>query len=208
MDLTSIIIILVILLFSVVLHELSHGVVANRLGDDTARLAGRLTLNPIPHLDLFGSILLPLFLFLVHSPILFGAAKPVPVNFFNLRNPKRDMALVSLAGPGTNFVLAIAFAIPIRLGFLAPSGLGYNILLEAVILNLVLGIFNLLPLPPLDGSKVLASFLSDEMMYRILAWERYGFILIILFLYLGLINSILLPLLAVLSKILLGFSIF
>lgn len=207
MDFSSIIITLIILLFSVVLHELSHGVVADRKGDHTARYAGRLTLNPLPHLDLFGSILLPLFLFLVNSPILFGAAKPVPVNFFNLRSPKRDMALVSLAGPGTNFILALAFALPIRLGLIASGGLGYEILSQAAVLNLVLGTFNLLPIPPLDGSKVLASFFSDEMMYRILSWERFGFLLIILFLYTGIIQTVMIPLLLLLSKVFLGFSI-
>lgn len=204
MDFSSIIIGLTILLFSVVLHELAHGVVADRLGDSTARLAGRLTLNPIPHLDLFGSILLPLFLFLVQSPILFGAAKPVPVNFFNLRNPKRDMALVSLAGPGTNLLIAIAFAIPIRFGLLAESSAVFEIFFQAVMLNLSLAIFNLLPIPPLDGSKVFASLFSDEMMYRILAWERYGFILIILFLYLGILRLVVLPILIFLGRIFLG----
>ena len=207
MDIGSIIITLLILLFSVVIHELSHGVVADRLGDHTARLAGRLTLNPIPHLDLFGSILLPLFLFMVNSPIIFGAAKPVPVNFFNLRNPKKDMALVSLAGPGANFFLAMALAIPIRFGLIEKTAAGYDILLQAVILNIVLGVFNLLHIPPLDGSKVFASFFSDEMMYRILAWERFGFILIILFLYLGLINLVLLPAVIALSRLFLGFSV-
>lgn len=207
MDIGSIIVTLIILLFSVVLHELSHGVVADRLGDSTARFAGRLTLNPIPHLDLFGSILLPLFLFLVQSPIIFGSAKPVPVNFFNLRNPKRDMALVSLAGPATNFVLALIFALPIRLNLLSSSSIGYNILLQAAVLNLVLGIFNLMPIPPLDGSKIFASFFSDEMMYRILAWERFGFVLIILFLYLGLINTILIPILLFFSRLFLGFPV-
>jgi Zn-dependent protease len=208
MDLWSIVITLVILLFSVVLHELCHGVVADYLGDHTARWAGRLTLNPLPHLDLFGSVLLPAFLFLVHSPILFGSAKPVPVNFFNLRNPKRDMALVSLAGPGANFLLALAFALPIRLGLVAESSFAYGILLQGTILNLGLGIFNLVPIPPLDGSKVVASLFSDEIMYKIFSLERYGFILIILFLYLGLINAVLVPILSVLSKLFLGFSIF
>lgn len=207
MDLGTIFITLVILLFSVVIHEVSHGIVANRLGDDTARLAGRLTLNPLPHLDLFGSILLPLFLFMANSPVIFGSAKPVPVNFFNLKNPKRDMALVSLAGPGANFVLALAFALPIRFGLISSDTIGYEVLLQAVLLNLVLGIFNLIPIPPLDGSKVFASFLSDEMMYRILAWERFGFILIILFLYTGLIHSVLVPILVILSRIFLGFSV-
>ena len=208
MDIGSIIITLLILLFSVVIHELCHGIVAVKLGDHTARLAGRLTINPLPHLDLFGSILLPLFLFLVQSPIIFGAAKPVPVNFFNLRNPKRDMALVSLAGPGANFFLALAFAAPIRLGIMEPGIAGYGILVQAVVLNLVLGIFNLLPIPPLDGSKVFANLFSDEVMYRILSFERFGFILIILFLYLGLLNAVLVPAIAGLSKLFLGFSIF
>jgi Zn-dependent protease len=207
MGIESIIITLLILLFSVVLHELSHGVVADRLGDSTARYAGRLTLNPLPHLDLFGSILLPLFLFVAGSPVIFGSAKPVPVNFFNLRNPKRDMALVSLAGPGANFILAIAFALPIRLGLIAAGTAGYEIFLQVTTLNLVLGIFNLLPIPPLDGSKIFAAFLSDEMMLKILAWERFGFILIILFLYLGIIQGILVPLLNLLSKIILGFPV-
>lgn len=207
MDPESIIITLVILLFSVVIHELSHGVVADRLGDNTARFAGRLTLNPLPHLDLFGSILLPLILFLANSPIIFGAAKPVPVNFFNLKNPKRDMALVSLAGPLANFVLAIAFAVPFRFGLLAQGSFAYDILLQAVILNLGLGIFNLLPIPPMDGSKVVASFFSDAAMYRLLAWERFGFILIILLLYLGIIHRILVPALIFISKLLLGFSV-
>lgn len=207
MDIGSILITLIILLFSVVLHELSHGVVADRLGDHTARLAGRLTLNPLPHLDLFGSVLLPLFLFLVGSPIIFGAAKPVPVNFFNLRDPKRDMALVSIAGAGANFVLALAFALPIRLGLLGEGDPGFGVMLQAVAMNLILGIFNLIPIPPLDGSKILASFLSDDMMYRILSWERFGFLLIILFLYTGLIHRILVPALDFASRLFLGFSV-
>ena len=203
----GIIITLIILLFSVVLHELAHGVVADKLGDHTARFAGRLTLNPLPHLDPFASILLPLFLFWAGSPILFGSAKPVPVNFFNLKNPKRDMALVSLAGPATNFILAVAFALPVRLGQISFGQPGYDILLTAVSLNLGLGIFNLIPIPPLDGSKVFTSFFSDERMYRILAFERYGFILIIAFLYLGLIDTIVVPIFRGLSQLLLGFSL-
>lgn len=207
MDISGIVITLIILLFSVVIHELSHGVIADKLGDSTARFAGRLTLNPIPHLDPFASIMLPLFLLAVGSPVVFGAAKPVPVNFFNLRNPKRDMALVSLAGPFANFVLALSFAMPIRLGLLNQGDMGYRVVLQAVLLNLVLGIFNLLPIPPLDGSKVFASLFSDQMMYRILAWERFGFLLIVLFLYLGIINLVLVPLLNILSRIFLGFPV-
>lgn len=191
MDFGSIIITLIILLFSVVLHELSHGVVADRLGDHTARLAGRLTLNPLPHLDLFGSILLPFMMwFATQGKFTFGMAKPVPVNFLNLRNPKRDMVLVSLAGPGANIFLVLAFAIPLRLGLIDMNTYPGAILLYAVWINLLLAIFNLLPIPPLDGSKVLAGLLSDEAMYKLLAWERYGFVLIIGLLFLGVLNFI------------------
>lgn len=164
-------------------------------------------MNPLPHLDPFGSILLPLFLFMVNSPIIFGSAKPVPVNFFNLRNPKKDMAYVSLAGPLTNFAIAIAFAIPIRFGLIVKGALGYDIMLEAVIMNLVLGIFNLIPIPPLDGSKIFASLFSDAMMYRILSMERFGFLIIVLFLYTGLVQAILVPLLRIVSSVLLGFGV-
>lgn len=202
----EIVITLLILLFSAVIHEVCHGIMALRLGDDTAKLAGRLTLNPIPHLDPFASVLLPLFLVWAGSPIIFGAAKPVPVNFFNLRNMKRDMALVSLAGPGSNFILALIFAIPIRMG-LADGGIASLILMQAVVLNLILGIFNLLPIPPLDGSKIFASFLPSNMMYRILEWERFGFLIIIFLLFTGIIHSVLLPVLNFFSQILLGFSI-
>lgn len=204
----ELVITLLILLFSAVIHEVCHGVMAYRLGDDTAKMSGRLTLNPIPHLDPFASILLPLFLVWAGSPIIFGSAKPVPVNFFNLRNPKRDMALVSLVGPASNFLLALAFAIPIRFGLVDSSTFGYTILLQAVILNLSLGIFNLLPIPPLDGSKIFASFLPGNMMYQILSLERFGFILIILFLYTGIIHSVLIPILNLFAQLLLGFSIF
>ncbi len=205
-DPISIAIFLFILLFSVIFHEVAHGVMAEKLGDPTAREAGRLTLNPIPHIDLFGSILLPIFLLLIHSPILFGAARPVPVDYRNLRNLKRDMILVSLAGVATNFLLAIIAAVVYRL---TPnlSDMGQMLLIETVSLNLVLGLFNLIPIPPLDGSKVLASlfgFLDRRWMYAMLSLERYGFIILIIFLYTGLIQTILLPPLGFLLKLLLG----
>jgi Zn-dependent protease len=195
MDPINIIIFVAILLFSVIFHEIAHGLVAEKLGDPTAREAGRLTLNPIPHIDLFGSILLPIFLLAIHSPILFGAAKPVPVDYRNLRNLKRDMFLVALAGPATNFVLAMLAAVVFRL---APtiSTMGQTLLIETISLNLVLCFFNLIPIPPLDGSKILASlfgFLDREWMYRLLALERFGFIILIIFLFTGLVQSILLP---------------
>lgn len=206
MDPTTIAVFIFILLFSVIFHEVAHGLMADRLGDPTARYAGRLTLNPIPHIDLFGSILLPVFLLLIHSPILFGAAKPVPVDYRNLRNLKWDMILVSLAGPATNFLLAIIAAIVFRL---TPglSVMGQNLLLQTITLNLVLGLFNLIPIPPLDGSKVLASllgFLDRGWMYTILSFERFGFILVILLLYTGVLNAVLFPALTFCLNILVG----
>lgn len=195
----TILITLIILLFSAIVHEVSHGLMAEKLGDDTAREQGRITLNPIPHIDPFASILLPLLLLSVGSPIIFGAAKPVPVNFNNLRPRKLGMALVSLAGPLSNFILAIIFVIPLKLGLVnAISG---PILIQAIILNLVLGTFNLIPIPPLDGSKILASLAPDEWMYKILSYERWGFILVLVFLYLGILNRILEPVIVVFSRI-------
>lgn len=187
----EIIITLTILLFSAVVHEVAHGLMAEKLGDDTAREEGRITLNPIVHIDPFGSILLPAMLIAAGSPIVFGAAKPVPVNFNNLRNPKIGMALVSLAGPLSNFALAILFLIPIKLGLV--NFISGPILVKAILINLVLGVFNLIPIPPLDGSKILASFLPTEAMNWILDKERYGFILVIIFLYAGVLDRILFP---------------
>lgn len=198
-DVIDILILFGILIFSAMVHEVMHGVVAEYFGDDTARREGRITLNPISHIDLFGSILLPLTLLFVNSPVIFGSAKPVPVNFNNLKDPKRDMALVSLAGPLSNVLLAILFVIPIKLG--VTNEVSYPILIQAIQLNLVLGAFNLIPIPPLDGSKILASFTSDKFMYWILSLEQYGFFIILLFLMSGLFNVILLPVIAVFSQI-------
>jgi len=195
----EIIITFAILLFSAIVHEVSHGLMAEKLGDDTAREEGRITLNPIPHIDLFGSILLPLLLLLAHSPIIFGAAKPVPVNFGNLKNPKTGMALVSLAGPASNFILAIIGAVIIKVGI--ANSVAYPILIQFIFINLVLGTFNLVPIPPLDGSKILASFAPDKWMYKILDLERYGFILVLIFLYLGVLERILFPVIKVFNNI-------
>lgn len=190
---------LIILLFSAIVHEVSHGIVAEKLGDSTARDEGRITLNPIPHIDPFGSILLPALLLFVGSPIVFGAAKPVPVNFDALRPRKLGMALVSIAGPASNFILAALMILPLK--FNLVSGVMADIWLRAVVINLVLGTFNLLPIPPLDGSKILASLLPDNIMYWILSMERYGFFIVIIFLMLGILDKILVPVITLFFKL-------
>lgn len=150
-----------------------HGKVADRLGDPTARLAGRLTLNPIPHLDPIGSVLVPLFLILTNAGILFGWAKPVPIDPFNLKNPRRDSALTALAGPGSNLLIAIIFSILVRFGILT------SLFVPIVFLNVILGLFNLIPIPPLDGFKVVGGLLSDKHADEWYQLERYGFIFLI-----------------------------
>ncbi|OGH21244.1 MAG: hypothetical protein A2958_01975 [Candidatus Levybacteria bacterium RIFCSPLOWO2_01_FULL_38_13] len=172
MDLTSGLIILVILIFSAILHEIAHGFVAERLGDPTARLAGRLTLDPRKHIDPFMSILLPLILIVSGSPVIFGAAKPVPVDPFNLREGRKDLALVSLSGPLTNIFIAVVVSLIIKIMFLinGPLFLSENSFLPSVYfilhmiarLNLLLAVFNLLPIPPLDGSKIFALLLPEK----------------------------------------------
>lgn len=187
----SAVITLAILLFSAILHEIAHGYVAERLGDPTARLAGRLTLNPKNHIDPIMSIALPLILLISGSPIIFGAAKPVPVDPFNLRDGRKDLALVSLAGPLTNVALAIVASLILRTippspdlilnTFLPLETLvkwGYLILATVVHLNLLLAIFNLLPIPPLDGSKIFALLLPEKLANVFLSLGSIGIFII------------------------------
>lgn len=182
MDATNAVFYIVILVMSIVIHEVSHGFIAEYFGDQTARFAGRLTLNPLKHLDLFGSILLPVFLVLSHSPFLFGWAKPVPYNPNNLRNEKWGTIAVASAGVLANLSIAIIFGIVIRLtsGFSLPASF-YFITSTIVIVNLALGIFNLVPIAPLDGSKILFSFLPQSLKRLILPYEQYSLILLIIF---------------------------
>ena len=182
-------IVIPILVYSAILHEIAHGYVADRLGDPTARLMGRLTLDPRPHIDPFLSILLPLLLYLT-SPIIFGGAKPVPVDPFNLKDGRKDIALVSLAGPLTNIVLAVLASIILKIFFVdmslasisASSFIGF-ILATIVQINVLLAIFNLLPIPPLDGSKVFALVLPEHIADTYLSFSSFG-TLILLFLLL------------------------
>ncbi len=171
-----------ILVMSIVIHEISHGFVAEYYGDKTARHAGRLTLNPIKHLDLFGSILLPAFLVLTKAGFLFGWAKPVPYNPDNLSDRKWGTFWVASAGVISNFFIAIIFGLIIRLSLgVVDSAPFYFITSSIVIVNLALGIFNLLPVPPLDGSKILFTLLPYSYRGVINFIEQYGLVLLLVF---------------------------
>lgn len=186
------------LLIGVILHEYMHGRVADWRGDHTARNAGRLTLNPIPHIDPFGSILVPLVLIVIRSPIVFGYAKPVPINPFFLKKPKRDMVLIALAGPLTNFSIAFAIAIIGLIvhqlgvhttvvnaqGFVEISEV-FKALIFMAEVNIFLGVFNLIPVPPLDGSHILEYFLPPLWAKRYDQIAPFGFVIILGFLILA-----------------------
>ena len=184
---------LIILLFSIILHECAHGLAAEHHGDPTAREAGRITLNPIPHLDPIGSILLPgimILMSLFGAPaVIFGWARPVPINPYNLNDPKRDMMWIGLAGPATNFSIALLLALLFRL-FAFPASLAAIILFYGVTINLLLAIFNLIPIPPLDGSRILTGILPEEYSYRLSRIEPFGFIILIILLISGIFNIV------------------
>ena len=193
---------LVVLILSIVFHEIAHGYVAYRLGDPTAKAANRLTLNPLRHVDPFGSVLLPLILVMTNSPVLFGWAKPVPVNPGYFRDVKKGMMLVGVAGPASNLVLASAAALVFRV--LGPDGLIGLFLVQVCIINVVLALFNLIPVPPLDGSRVVVGFLPAELARSYLRLEPYGFLIIFGLLWVGALNYVLWPLAGVLLRVLLA----
>ena len=175
---------IIVLVFSAILHEVAHGYVADRLGDPTARLMGRLTLNPIPHIDPFLSIALPLLLVITGSPVIFGGAKPVPVDPYNLRDGRKDLALVSLAGPMTNVLLAVIAALLLHMTQAIPSFTGsianvVTLLLMTIVqYNILLAIFNLLPIPPLDGSKIFSLVLPEREAAAFMSLGQIGMIIL------------------------------
>jgi Zn-dependent protease len=167
---------------AITLHEAAHGWVADRLGDDTARRLGRVSFNPVRHIDPFGTFMLPGILLLLNAPFLFGWAKPVPVAFHRLRHPKRDMVWVALAGPGINLALALAAGLVLQpLGQLHANAFTlwlWENLKNAIFANVVLACFNMLPIPPLDGGRVLTGLLPRELAWRFAGIERYGLLII------------------------------
>ncbi len=209
-----------IILMSIVIHEVSHGFAAYLLGDDTAKRAGRLTFNPLRHIDTFGTIILPILLLIFsRGGFTFGYAKPVPINPYNFRNYKKDTALTAAAGPASNFVIAIVLSLLLRLIMrnIDPytplsqiSTFFMRLLYTAIMINLLLGLFNLIPFPPLDGSKVLGAFLSDEMYFKYTAQERKGMMIFMIIIFasyifnLNIIGGLIFPPLKFIMKILTG----
>ena len=192
---------IIVLVFSAIIHEYMHGWMADRLGDSTAKDAGRLTLNPIPHLDLFGSILLPAMLVLSNVGFVFGWAKPVPFNPYNLSDKKYGSAKVALAGPFGNLIVALFFGLILRFINLPSQELA---MLFAMIvqINLLLMVFNLVPIPPLDGSKVIMPFLPASIQENMIKLEKYGMFIVLLFIMFGF--SIVIPIINFLFRVIVG----
>lgn len=184
-------------IFAITLHEAAHGYVARHFGDPTAWQDGRITLNPLKHIDLVGTILLPLLLFIMASPIMFGWAKPVPVNFSRLRNPKRDMLWVAAAGPGSNLLMALFWGAVMKTAWLLPFNyfsLPMTRMAEiGITINIILMVLNLFPLPPLDGGRIAVSLLPPRAAWRYAQIERFGFPILLVLLFTGILGSLLTP---------------
>jgi Zn-dependent protease len=202
------------ILIAIILHEVSHGFVANKLGDPTAKMMGRLTLNPVAHIDLFGTILMPLFLLVsTGGQFVFGYAKPVPINPYNFRNPKRDMAISAAGGPLMNMFVALVSVIILKYLIIPASGSASEEVMVKIIkpmgmmlnasiqINIVLAAFNLIPIPPLDGGRVLMGFLSDSQAHLLGKVEPFGMIIVLLLVMSGMASVVMTPLIKLLLSL-------
>lgn len=197
-------------LFAITVHETAHGWMALRLGDPTAMMLGRLSLNPIKHIDPLGTLLVP-GLLLMFGGFLFGWAKPVPITYENLRHPKRDMALVAAAGPLSNLLMALFWALVIQLGLKLGTGSGVALYLvytgvAGIFINVILMVLNLLPLPPLDGGRVAVGLLPGPLSWRFSRIEPFGFPILLLLLFTGMLGKVLWPVISVMLFLLAGAS--
>jgi Zn-dependent protease len=204
------------LMFAIILHEVAHGWVANKLGDHTARDMGRLTLNPLPHIDIVGTIIMPLLCMFFLKGIIFGYAKPVPINPYNFHNPKRGMALSSLAGPGINIALALLFSFLLRVVISPIKDLVTDQIWEwiaepialmlgyGVIINVALAVLNMIPIPPLDGSRLLYWILPNKFAAVYYRLEPFGMIILLALMILGVLGDIILPIIEPILTLLLG----
>ncbi len=192
-DFQTLLIYVIPLIFAITIHEVAHGWVANQRGDSTARMLGRLTLNPVKHIDPVGTLLVPAVLFFTGSPFLFGWAKPVPINFNALKSPKKDMIAVALAGPISNFIMALLWLLVVALTLDIANQFLLKMAEFGIAINLVLGVFNLLPLPPLDGSRVVTALLPNYLAYQYNKLEHYGLYILLGLLFLGVFEYVVLP---------------